>query len=268
MTTLARHRPDPEHARWDRQAIAGMRVMAALLAAIMLWVGSPVGSASAAPAEPEQLDAGAVDSYVEDYLDRHGLVGAAVAVVHDGQVLHTAGYGDSRDAETTAATPMAIGSVSKQVTAFAVLQLVDDGRVGLDDPVIEHLPEFDLSDERVSEISIRHLLSHTSGLPNPVIVEPASDLGESVQRLQDWQLDTDPGQQYSYSNMNYHVAARLIETVTGTPFATYIWRTTSSNRWEWTTRARSIPRPPTTRVCRTGTSPRTAPHCRYTRWSS
>lgn len=222
MTTLAMHRPDPERTRWGHRAIAGMRMMAALLAAIVLWAGSPAWPASAESVEPGQLDIDAVDSYVQDYLDRHGLVGAAVAVVHDGQVLHTAGYGDSRDAETTAATPMATGSVSKQMTAFAMLQLVDDGSVDLDDPVIEHLPEFTLADDRLGDITIRHLLSHTSGLPNPVVVEPASNLSEGVQRLQDWQLESDPGQQYSYSNMNYHVAARLIETVTEQPFATYL----------------------------------------------
>lgn len=222
MTNRAMHRRDPERSRWGHRAAAGMRAIAALLATVVLWVGSPAWPASAAPVEPEQLDTDAVDSYVEEYLDRHGLVGAAVAIVHDGQVLHTAGYGASQDAGTTADTPMATGSVSKPMTAFAILQLVDDGRVGLDDPVIEHLPEFTLADDRLSDITIRHLLSHTSGLPNPVIVEPASNLSEAVQRLQDWQLDTDPGQQYSYSNMNYHVAARLIESVTGVPFAAYL----------------------------------------------
>ncbi|WP_147918732.1 serine hydrolase domain-containing protein [Ruania zhangjianzhongii] len=216
MKNLGNHRPARKRARW------GICAVAALLAAIVIWVGSPVGPASAAPVAPERLDTEAVDSYVEDYLDRHGLVGAAVAVVHDGEVLHTAGYGDSGDAGTRADTPMATGSVSKQMTAFAILQLVDDGTVDLDDPVIEHLPEFALADERASDITIRHLLSHTSGLPNPVIVEPASDLTEGVQRLHDWQLDADPGEQYSYSNFNYHAAARLIETVTGVPFATYL----------------------------------------------
>lgn len=196
--------------------------MAAAVAAIVLWVGSPGLPTSAAPVGPESLDTDTVDSYVEGYLDRHGLVGATVAVVHDGQVLHTAGYGDSSGAETTADTPMATGSVGKHMTAFALLQLVDDGSVDLDDPVIEHLPEFALDDERVSDITIRHLLSHTSGLPSPVIVEPADDLSEGVQRLQDWQLETDPGQQYSYSNMNYHVAGRLIENVAGLPFAAYL----------------------------------------------
>ena len=214
-------RASGEHTRWRHRAIASMRWTAALLAALLLGVG-PIAPASAAPTTAEQLDADAVDSYVQSYLDRHRLVGASVAIVQDGQVLHTAGYGEAHGAPARVDTPMAIGSVSKQMTAFAVLQLVDDGTVDLDDPVVEHLPEFDLDDERVSEITIRHLLSHTSGLPSPVIVAPASTLNEGVQRLQDWQLDTDPGEQYSYSNMNYHVAARLVEVVTEVPFATYL----------------------------------------------
>lgn len=219
---MNKHRPDRERLRCCHRVAVATRAMAAMVAAIVLWIGAPALPTSAATVGPEALDTDTVDSYVEGYLDRHGLVGATVAVVHDGEVLHTAGYGNSHGAETTADTPMATGSVGKHVTAVALLQLVDDGRVDLDDPVIEHLPEFALDDERVSDITIRQLLSHTSGLPNPVLVESASNLSEGVQRLQDWQLETDPGQQYSYSNMNYHVAARLIETVTETPFATYL----------------------------------------------
>lgn len=221
MNALSEHRPDPHHARSSGGAIPGMRLFAALLAA-MLWVGSSVSSASAGPVASQGLDTDAVDSYVEGYLERHGLVGAEVAVVRDGQVLHTAGYGDSHGVATGSDTPMPTGSVGKHMTSFALLQLVDAGMIDLDDAVVEHLPEFELADERVSDITIRHLLSHTSGLPSPVTVEPAADLSDGVERLQDWQLDADPGEQYRYSNMNYHVAGRLIETVADVPFATYL----------------------------------------------
>ena len=206
-----------------RASIVVMRyLLSALLAALMLCVSLPASPVSAEPVQPERLDTGAIDSYVEDYLDRHGLVGAQVAVVRDGQVLHTSGHGRSHGAATTPDTPMATGSVGKHMTSFALLQLVDAGKVALDDPVVEHLPEFELADERASDITIRQLLSHTSGLPSPVLVEPAADLREGVERLQDWQLEAGPGEQYLYSNMNYHVVGRLIETVAQVPLATYL----------------------------------------------
>lgn len=206
-----------------RVSIVGMRLfVSVLLAALLLCVSVPASPAPAEPVDPGRLDTGAVDSYVEDYLDRHGLAGAEIAVVRDGQVLHTAGYGQSRGAAPATDTPMATGSVGKHMTSFALLQLVDASKVELDDPVVEHLPEFELADERVSDITIRQLLSHTSGLPSPVLVEPAADLSEGVERLQDWQLEADPGEQYLYSNMNYQVAGRLIETVAGMPLNTYL----------------------------------------------
>src|SRR5699024_4261717 len=155
--------------------------------------------------QEDRLDVDTVDSYVESYLDRHGLSSAEVAIVKDGEIVHTGAYGESHGEETTTQTPMATGSVGKHVTSSALLQLVDAGKVGLDDPVVEHRPEFDLADDRYTDITIRQLLSHSSGLPSPLIVEPASDLREGVARLKGWELKTKPGEQYSYSNMNYYV---------------------------------------------------------------
>ena len=213
--------------------------LTALAAAIVLSLGTAAspGTGSSMPREqpePDQaaefvdigqsdrLDIDTVDSYVESYLDRHGLSSAEVAIVKDGEIVHTGAYGESHGEETTTQTPMATGSVGKHVTSFALLQLVDAGKVGLDDPVVEHLPEFELADDRYTDITIRQLLSHTSGLPSPLIVEPASDLREGVARLKGWELKAKPGKQHSYSNMNYHVVARLIETVAEVPFATYL----------------------------------------------
>lgn len=195
------------------------RLFALLLAASSLIVGSTaaVGQTGSLPLNTE-----AIDGFVEDYLDRHGLVGAAIAVVRAGRVLYMAGYGVANGAPVTPHTPMLIGSVSKPITAFAVLQLVDAGRIGLDDSVVEYLPAFEMDDERVSNITVRQLLSHTSGIPNPMIVAPADNLGEAVERLRDWQLVADPGQRYLYSNMNYQLAARLVEVVSGLPLAIYL----------------------------------------------
>lgn len=162
-------------------------------------------------------------TYVDGYLGRHGLQGAAVAIAHEGEVVSTAGHGGSHEGlSMTPGTVLAVGSLSKLITASAVLQLVEAGKIQLDDPVVQHLPQFELADTRVSEITIRHLLSHTSGIPSPIFIAPADDLRQGVERLQDWQLEVTPGVHYRYSNMNYHVAARLVENVAEMPFAEYL----------------------------------------------
>lgn len=199
-----------------------MRSLVSLLVSglCVLLAGFPQ-TATASPAV-EPLGTAKVDRFVKDYLDRHGLPAASVAIAKDGQVLHTAGYGEIDDQPVTPGTPMAIASATKSVTAFAVLQLVDDGKVRLDAPVTSYLPDLEIDDERADDITVRHLLSHTSGLPNPLIVPPADTLAESIGNLSDWQLSSDPGTQHAYANVNFQLAARLVEVVSGTPFATYL----------------------------------------------
>ena len=195
----------------------------ALLTALFLLavVAGPAVAATQGPTDETIQDR--IDSYVTDYLDRHGLPGAAVTVVQAAEVVHEAGYGhDSDGAEITAVTPLRIASVSKTFTAFAVLQLVGSGAVELDQPLTRYLPELTLDDARVEDITVRHLLSQTSGLPSPVIVPPATDLEQAVSRMADWQLSSDPGTSYAYSNGNYWTAARLVEVVSGEPFEDYL----------------------------------------------
>ncbi|HLR27478.1 MAG TPA: serine hydrolase domain-containing protein, partial [Ruania sp.] len=199
-----------------------MRFTVTLLAALALFVTGLPGAAAATGGDRPSFDE--IDSFVSDYLHRHGLAGASISVVKDGRILHTAGYGDTGEKRATSDTPMVLGSVSKSITAFAVLQLVDAGKVALDDPVVEHLPEFELDDPRTSQITVRQLLSQTSGLPNPTIVPPAADLTQAVARLGDWQLGADPGERHAYSNANFWLAARLVEVLSGSDFATYLDR--------------------------------------------
>jgi CubicO group peptidase (beta-lactamase class C family) len=197
------------------------------IAMVLLGIGASLvhaGPVRAAAAGPAPLDTAAVDGYVHDYLDRHGLAGAGVAVVKDGRVLHTAGYGESGGETAGARTPFAVGSVSKPFTAFAILQLVAAGEVRLDEPVTTYLPELEIGDDRASGITVRHLLSHTSGLPDPTIVPPAENLAEDIGHLDDWVLTADPGTSYRYSNYNYRIAARLVEVVSETTFESYLQR--------------------------------------------
>ncbi|MER2237648.1 MAG: serine hydrolase domain-containing protein, partial [Psychrobacillus sp.] len=147
-----------------------------------------------------------IDKFVTSYIKLHGLPGASIVVVKNGQLIYEKGYGhDSEGNPITEKSLMRIGSASKSFSAFAVLQLVEEGKVQLDDRVIKYLPEVTLDDSRWKEVTIRQLLSHTSGIPNPIIVPPANNLKAGVERLSDWRLQANPGEKYYYSNANYWI---------------------------------------------------------------
>ncbi|EHB66061.1 MULTISPECIES: serine hydrolase domain-containing protein [Paenibacillus] len=169
------------------------------------------------------LDKETVDDYIERYLGRNGLPGASIVIVKDGEIIHAQGYGhDSEGSPITEHSLMRIGSVSKTFTAFAILQLVDEGAIQLDDPVIRHLPKLTMDDNRFGQVTIRHLLSHTSGIPNPTIVPKADTLEQGVSRLHSWKLQSNPGERHFYSNANYWILAWLVENVSGMEFAAYL----------------------------------------------
>lgn len=169
------------------------------------------------------LDNDVIDDYVERYLGRNGLPGASIVIVKDGEIIYTQGYGhDSEGNPLTENSLLRIGSVSKPFTAFAVLQLVDEGAIQLDDPVIRHLPELTMDDQRFEKVTIRHLLSHTSGISTPTIVPKADTLDQGLKRLHSWKLQSNPGERHSYSNANYWILARLVENVSGMEFAAYL----------------------------------------------
>ncbi|WP_174549633.1 serine hydrolase domain-containing protein [Nocardiopsis trehalosi] len=206
-----------------RAARAG--AAAALAAAVL----APVPALAAPPpaADTPVLDAAAVDAYLTDYLDSSALNGAAVAVTRGTEVVHTAGYGTTSGGDPMGPdTPMGVASVSKSFTALAVMRLVEEGRVDLDTPVRAYLPEFPVPDPRADGITVRHLLTHTSGMSDAGFAEKSepqpADLAGAVARLEGAELVSDPGAEYHYTNPNYHVAARLVEVVSGRPFAAYL----------------------------------------------
>ncbi|WP_433209045.1 serine hydrolase domain-containing protein [Nocardia sp. CA-107356] len=183
----------------------------------------------AAVAAPVGIDPAAVDRYMSEYLSRTRLPGASIAITHGDQVVYVAGYGhDSTGSAITATTRMPIASVSKSMTAMAVMQLVDAGRMRLDAPVRQYLTDFRLADPRADRITVRQLLNQTSGMSDtafPDLRRPQADsLAGAVERLRTAELAADPGTRFNYHNPNYQVAARLVEVVSGEPFAAYLQR--------------------------------------------
>jgi CubicO group peptidase (beta-lactamase class C family) len=184
-------------------------------------------SGNVAHAESAGVDRAKIDAYVTGYMKKAGYPGVSIAITKGDKVLLTTGYGhDSTGAPMTARTAMPVASVSKSFTALAVMQLVEAGRVDLDAPVRTYLPGFRTADSRESAITVRELLSQTSGITDGTLREkslpqPRSLAGAEV-RARDATLAADPGAEYHYTNTNYHLAARLVEAVAGQPFADYL----------------------------------------------
>jgi len=152
------------------------------------------------------------------------VAGIAVAVAHGGEVIFRKAYGMADVAARMPLTPEdqhQVGSVTKQFTAAAILQLVEQGRISLDDTIQKFLPDFDTQGRTVT---IHHLLNHTSGIRsytaifgmNPVSREALLD---TIQRHP---YDFVPGEKFLYNNSGYYLLGVILERVTGTPYAHYL----------------------------------------------
>lgn len=170
-----------------------------------------------------------LDGIVPLALKSNDITGTVVAVVKDGKVLLAKGYGYAdRDAKLPVrpdSTLFRVASISKLFTATAVMQLVEQGKLDLDEEIDRYL-DFAVPRKYPDKITLRHLLTHTAGFEEAFKRLPA-DSGKSVP-LGDWARQTTPAQQYrpgtvtSYSNYGTDLAGYIVEHVSGTPFADYI----------------------------------------------
>src|ERR1035437_6019697 len=168
-----------------------------------------------------------IDRIAAQVLEQTGVPSASVAVVKGGKLVYTHAYGKARlatgKAPAVAATPemrYSIGSISKQFTATAILLLQEDGKLSLDDAVGKYVPGL----TRGNEVTIRQILSHTSGYqdfwPEDYVMTPMLHAESAQQILDTWgkkALDFEPGTQWQYSNTNFVIAGRIVETITGAP---------------------------------------------------
>lgn len=163
---------------------------------------------SSASVPSHDIAPAAVDAFVSRYREATGLPGVAVAVTKGTEVIHAAGYGETASGDpVTADTPMAVASVSKSFTSLAVMRLAEQGKIQLDKPVRDYLPEFTMADPRAAKITVRQLLNQTSGMADSAFHEkslPQPDTLEgAVARLRTAKLAADPGTAFSYHNTNY-----------------------------------------------------------------
>lgn len=187
------------------------------------------------------------DRHMHNFMKEHRVPGASVAVTGSGKVVFQRGYGYSDVATNQRVTPQSlfrIASISKPITAVAVLQLVEQNKLMLDDRLLSILPmavdvraageEFDA---RWNDITIRHLLQHRGGWDRGVSfdgmfkpieftrkigTDPPADQATIIKAMLFQRLDFDPGLKYAYSNFGYCLLGRVIEKLSGMKYEDYV----------------------------------------------
>lgn len=212
--------------------------------AITTLISAILVPASAVCADPQATVSVSqrIISVLQPFVDRHALAGAVTLVADKNGIVNLQAVGW---ADIAAKKPIKtdsifwIASQSKPITATALMMLVDEGRVHLDDPVEKYLPEFrgqwlsvehDDSHQLLKRpshpITVREILSHTSGLPFSSSIEnPTLDqrpLSERVVSYAVSPLQFEPGSKYSYANAGINTAGRIIEVVSGMPYEKYL----------------------------------------------
>lgn len=184
------------------------------------------------------------DEMMTDFLHAHGVPGAALAVTRKSKLLYARGFGLSDIERQRPVEPHSlfrIASVSKPITAVAVLQLVEQGKIRLDDPIFDVLPAKEWLpqrfDVRLRKITIRQLLQHTAGWDREKTFDPIARPREIAEILKKplpvgpadvirytltLPLDFDPGTRYAYYNVDYLLLGRLIEWTSGQLYEAYV----------------------------------------------
>ena len=173
-----------------------------------------------------------LDKYIEKFIKEQNIPGASVAIVHNKDVFFTKTMGVTGESEkkVTSKTPFAIGSISKSLTALAIVKLIEDKKIKLEDPVQRYLPWFKLKDSQISSIiTIQHLLTHTSGIStyeglalSDKQSKSSTALKENVMKLSNVKVTAPTSEKYQYSNANYMVLGALIEEVTNETYSSYM----------------------------------------------
>lgn len=202
------------------------------LVPFLIGAGTAKPSTGAVASQPQQirpsLDSdrlALISLELAEFRERYGIPGIAAGIVHGEEVVLLEAIGEigSGGGDVAPDTPFAVASLTKSMTALAVMQLVDSGALSLDAPVSEYLPEVGPAGRRVS---VRDLAHHRSGLSRPVGVEPmvapsGESLEDNVARLAPL-LRSDAAVQYS--NANYDALALIVERASNLSFEQYLQR--------------------------------------------
>ena len=191
-------------------------------------------------------DLAPLDAWMKEIMAAHKIPGGSLAVVKEGKLIYARGFGYADREAKTPVQPESlfrIASVSKPVTAVAILKLAEQGKLKLDDEVLDYidaepfLADDRKIDERWNQITLAQCLAHTGGWDRgasydpmfqalrmsremnvPLPIEPL----HIIRYQRGMPLDFDPGQRYAYSNFGYSLLGRVIEKVSGKPYEEYV----------------------------------------------
>lgn len=161
-----------------------------------------------------------IDDFVNEELARQRIPGAALGIMHRGQLVRAAGYGFANIEHRVPVHPDTVfqtGSIGKQFTAAAVMLLVEDGNVRLDESIRTYLPK---APKTWQPITVRHMLNHTSGMASDPPMDLRKDYSddELLDLLYTVKLDFPPGSRWRYSNTAYVLLGLMIGKVGGEPY--------------------------------------------------
>jgi uncharacterized protein (TIGR03437 family) len=189
-----------------------------------------------------------LENAIENTLQATSIPGAAVAVVKDNRLVYAKGFGLADRELKTPMTPdtlMRVGSISKPITAMAILKLIEQGKLSLDTPVVPlfgtTIVQNAVTDKRWNRITIRHLLNHSGGwdaeetfdalLPPPEVIEAfgltlplreAFTIDDLVSVISTLPLQFEPGSRYAYSNFGFGMLSRIVEIASGMPYEKFV----------------------------------------------
>jgi len=206
-----------------------------MIGRLLAGLGLAMGLASGLEAQVSSRGrlVASVDSVVSAAMAANHNVGVSIGVMRGGDLLAAKGFGYAElehQVPATAETVYRIGSITKQFTATAILQLVEQGKIALTDEITRFLPDYHTQGKHVT---IHHLLTHTSGIKSYTSLGPkfwneASRLDLSDEQMialfQDEPFDFEPGAKYLYNNSAYYLLGAIIAKVTGMPYPQYLER--------------------------------------------
>jgi CubicO group peptidase (beta-lactamase class C family) len=211
------------HTSRSRRVIVGTAMLLVLGAG-----GAAAGPGPFGSVDGTDVQMADVERVLEEQLEASGVPGASVVVVSSGEIQARGAGSDGASRDVSATTPFVLGSTTKSFTALAVMQLVDSGDVELDASVRDYVPEFSLaSGQPTGDITVRHLLQHTSGLSDlaggPLLASAVDGTAlEAVAELEDAELTSPPGGTWLYANANYVLAGLVVERASGMSYADYV----------------------------------------------
>lgn len=202
-------------------------------------VATTLTACTSAPVKPAQFSRGDFDgarqylaSLIEHEMKKHEITGLSIALVDDQKIVWSQGFGYADKAASLAATPdtlYRVGSISKLFTATAVMQLAEQGKLDIDQPLHTMLPEFSIKTrfpDTSGAITPRNIMTHHSGLPGDLFdgmwtAKPEPFTGV-VSRIRDEYVPYPPNYVFAYSNLGITLLGHTIEKISGSDFSTYM----------------------------------------------